>query len=58
MRQHNAAFANFICRFGSEKVLLDYAEQIVLPAFTDDTMIRSFGKGRTYYFFIKQKSFN
>ena len=25
MRQHSAAFANFICRFGDEKVLLDYA---------------------------------
>ena len=49
MRQHEASFANFICRFGSEKVLLDYAMEIVLPAFTDDTLVR--GYGSTHYFF-------
>lgn len=53
MRQHVASFANFICRFGRDKVLLDYAEQIVLPAFTDDTLIRSYGKGRTHFFFYE-----
>ena len=55
MRQHVASFANFICRFGKEKVLLDYAEKIILPAFTDDKFIRSFGKGRTHYFFYETK---
>lgn len=47
MQQHNATFANFICRFGDEKVLLDYAYEIVIPAFTRDTFIRSYGK--THY---------
>lgn len=29
------SFANFICRFGSEKVLLDLAEEVVIPAFLE-----------------------
>lgn len=49
MRQHEASFANFICRFGGHKVLLDYAQEIVLPAFTDDSLVRSYGD--TSYFF-------
>lgn len=53
MRQHVASFANFICRFGSNKVLLDYAKEIVLPSFTDDTLIRSYG--RTHFFFYDTK---
>lgn len=53
MRQHVANFANFICRFGPKKALLDYAEEIVLPAFTDDTLIRKYG--RTHYFFYNVK---
>jgi hypothetical protein len=51
MRQHVASFANFVCRFGREKVLLDYANEIVLPAFLDDTLIREYG--RTYFFFYE-----
>lgn len=51
MRQHTAAFANFICRFGDDKVLLDYAEQIVIPAFTKDTYVRSYGKRSHYHFY-------
>ncbi|MCC0056728.1 MAG: hypothetical protein H6883_11390 [Rhodobiaceae bacterium] len=51
MRQHNATFANFICRFGDEKVLLDYAEEIVIPAFTRDTFVRSYGKRTNYHFY-------
>ncbi|MBC8718169.1 hypothetical protein [Ochrobactrum sp. Marseille-Q0166] len=43
MQQHNATFANFICRFGDDKVLLDYAYEIVIPAFTRDTFIRRYG---------------
>lgn len=57
MRQHNAAFANFICRFGDDKVLLDYAEQIVIPAFTKDTYVRSYGK-RTHYHFYEVELMN
>lgn len=52
MRQHVASFANFVCKFGAQKSLLDYASEIVLPAFTDDSLIRSYGK-RTHYFFYE-----
>lgn len=51
MRQHNATFANFICRFGDDKVLLDYAKRIVIPAFTKDTYVRSYGKKTHYHFY-------
>lgn len=53
MRQHVASFANFVCRFGDRKVLLDYVEDIVIPAFVDDKMIRSYG--RTHFFFYETK---
>lgn len=42
MKKHSAVFANLICRFNDE-VLLDYAEKIVIPAFTKDTYVRSYG---------------
>lgn len=48
MRQHNAAFANFVCHFG-EKVLLDYAEEIVTPAFMRD-YVRTHGERTVYRF--------
>ncbi|RWK11868.1 hypothetical protein [Mesorhizobium sp.] len=51
MRQHNATFANFICRFGDDKVLLDYAYEIVIPAFTRDTYVRSYGTRTHYHFY-------
>lgn len=51
MRQKNATFANFICRFGENKVLLDYLEEIVIPAFTKDTYVRSYGKKTHYHFY-------
>lgn len=44
----NINFANFICRFGEKAVMLDYAEEIVLPAFESN------GKrmyGESSYFF-------
>ena len=50
MRQHNAAFANFVCRFGEEKVLLDYGDEIVIPAFTRAANVRSYGD-RTHFRF-------
>lgn len=56
MRQHVAAFANFICRFGDQKVLLDYAKEILLPAFLDKTLIRSYG--RTDFFFYETELVN
>jgi hypothetical protein len=40
--------ANVVCRFG-EKVLLDYAREIVLPAFFDDKLIRYY-KDSDYFF--------
>lgn len=51
MKQFNATFANFICRFGDDKVLLDYAKRIVIPAFTKDTYVRSYGKKTHYHFY-------
>lgn len=51
MRSQRATFANFICHFGDQKVLLDYAEEIAVPAFTNDTFIRSYGTKTHYHFF-------
>jgi hypothetical protein len=48
-RKYLLEFANFVCRFGNEKVLLDLAEEIVIPAFTDSELERSYGS--TKYFF-------
>lgn len=45
-------FANFICRFGEKKVLMDLAEEIVLPAFLSDN-IRAYGDTR-YFFYQTQ----
>ena len=39
MRQHQALFANFICKFGGLN-MADLLKEVVLPAFTDDTMVR------------------
>lgn len=43
MRQHDLSFANFILRFGPDLVLLDYIEEIVLPAFLNEGHIRKRG---------------
>ena len=51
MKKQNAIFANFICRFGDDKVLLDYAEQIVIPAFTNNAHVRSYGEQTHYRFY-------
>lgn len=50
MRQHHAAFANFICRFG-DKVLVDYAKEVVLPAFFDDKLVRTYGDRTHFHFY-------
>lgn len=39
----NVEFANFTCRFGSRHVLLDFADEIVIPAFKDTDLRRCFG---------------
>lgn len=51
MKRKTVTFANFICRFGDEKVLLDYAKEIVIPAFTNDTYVRRYGKHTHYHFY-------
>ncbi len=43
MRQNDLSFANFILRFGLEEVLLDHAEDILIPAFTNNANVRSYG---------------
>lgn len=47
MRQHEALFANFILKFGDED-LLDYLDEVVVYAFTDDTLVRE-RKGSSFY---------
>ena len=47
----NMEMGNLICRFGKEKVLLDLIDEIVLPSFFDELLIRSYSK--TSYFFHK-----
>ena len=41
--------ANFICKFGEKFVLLDLADEIVIPAFTDESFKRKYAD--TNYFF-------
>jgi len=40
---------NLVCRFGQEKVLLDLADEVVLPSFFDNSLVRSYDK--TSFFF-------
>lgn len=42
-------FANFTLTFGPKKVLADFLDEIVVPAFTDTTFRRNYGK-TTYLF--------
>ena len=52
MSINRVEFANFLCHFGPDQVMLDYLSEIVLPAFTDDTLIRQRGQESiTEYFF-------
>jgi hypothetical protein len=50
MRKHTATFANFILRFGG-KTLVDYLNEIVVPAFTDRSLVRSYGDRTSYQFY-------
>lgn len=36
-------FANFTCKFGPDKNLIDFVEPIVLPAFFDTSLVRTYG---------------
>jgi hypothetical protein len=49
-RQYPVEMANLVCKFG-DKNLLDYFEEIVVPAFFDQEMLRRYGE--TKYFFEK-----
>lgn len=48
-RKKYLEFANFICRFGEDKVLLDLAQEIVVPAFISRDLERSI-KNSKYFF--------
>jgi hypothetical protein len=50
-RTQTASFANLVCRFGDKFLLLDFADEIVVPAFTDATVKREYAS--TSYFFLK-----
>ncbi|MEM9014569.1 MAG: hypothetical protein AAGB02_05620 [Pseudomonadota bacterium] len=58
MRQNTLYFANFVLRFGEEKALLDYAEQILIPAFTDDTLIKSYTSASFYFYEARLERLN
>jgi len=40
-RAPKIAFANLICRFGDEPVLLDLADEVVIPALTNTELRRA-----------------
>lgn len=48
-RKHQLEFANFILRFGDDRVLLDLAEEIVIPAFTSPDLERSYGETKHFF---------
>ncbi len=51
MDQHlKMQFANFVCKFGEHMNLLDLAEEIVIPAFSDEELVRTFAD--TQYFIM------
>jgi hypothetical protein len=50
-RMHAVSFANFVCTFGDRKFLLDYADEIVLPAFLDESLVRTYGESTAYFFY-------
>jgi hypothetical protein len=49
MKRDFATFANFTCRRGALE-LIDYAEDLIIPAFTRDTLIRKYGHTRYYFY--------
>lgn len=50
MRKHYAVFANFNCRFGDKKELLDLAVEVVVPAFTNENLVRNYRDTASYRF--------
>lgn len=55
-RKRELEFANLVCKFGDDKNLLDFAEEIVFPAFFDDSRVRRYSD--TKYFFLDVTSFS
>lgn len=53
MRQHDLTFANFVLHFGASKDLLDELEDIVLPTFTRDVLVRKFEDTQYYFYEVK-----
>lgn len=52
-KERTLEVANLICRFGDHKVLLDLAEEVVIPAFLDGDLVRNYDD--TSYFFLNAK---
>ena len=50
MRKHELQIANFILTFGSKGELLDFAEEIVIPCFFDDSLVRTHGSSSYYIY--------
>jgi hypothetical protein len=55
---HTVSFANFICKFGDDKNLLDVAESIVLPAFLDVENLQPRSYQDTKYFLFQTQLLN
>lgn len=50
MRKNDLQIANFVCTFGPNADLIDYLEEIVIPAFFTDTLIRKYGDTSFYVY--------
>lgn len=48
-KKNHLEFANFICRFGDNKVLLDLAQEVVVPAFTSNKLERFTGTSKFFF---------
>ena len=48
-RTCNLELANLVCTFGNEKVLIDYASEIVVPAFRDSNLVRRYGEASHFF---------
>lgn len=52
VRKGSVAFANFVCTFGDKGGLLDFSE-IVIPAFTTDTLVRRYGSNHFHFYNVE-----
>ncbi|GEO83726.1 MULTISPECIES: hypothetical protein [Alphaproteobacteria] len=58
MKKHTAIFTNFILHFGSDKVLADGFESVVIPAFTDPKLVRKYGETRYQFHEVQLLTFD